>query len=431
MERRRVGFKEDSISMEEIIENLAYQDKKGFVGDSLEKSIESIDKLPSENSEALVLAEVTDLLLDSDLIYLGKKFGESAYDSTRGINIESEKAKTLSRLASIFAKHDFQQISDMIFDEAYKEANEIKDEGKMMETLLSIIEDQLEKGLVKKAEDNLDNILSKAMNLAERDDELVPIAMVTETLAKIKKKKAEELCSKVLDYSKNIDLKDDHGWVMSSVAKALSRIGEHEKAMELMEDLIFSDNYSDIHLVEVGITFSDEDQTKSALDLRNQIKNQGLRDTLTAKIASDLIIKNSIKHSLKLLKDIEDEFETDLLLKNLAAHFAIDNPERAEKYLEKISSRETKALAYSNLAASHLQEDDRHRAKQLVLKGIEMIEDSDSDSIKLELIETLMKIGLKDKAFELAEEITTSEERAIAFGSIAACNYNESSVKHS
>jgi len=424
MERGYKRFGDDSISMDKITENLTRQDGKEFVGDALEKSVESIDSLPSDNSEALVLTEITNLFLNFDLIYLGKKFGENAYDSTRGINIVSEKAKTLSRLASTFAENDFQQISDKIFEEAWNEAKSIKEEGKKIETFISIIEDQIEERLIKKAESNLDDILPKAMDLTEREGDVVPLAMVTETMAKIKKDKAEELCDKVLEYSEDIKSKDDLGWAISSVAKAFSRMGKHEKSMDLMKGLISSGIYSDIQLVEVGITLSDEDQTEKALDLRNKIKNQGLKDTLTGKIASDLIKKNSVERALKLLKDIEDGFESDLVLKNLTTHFAMENSDKARRYLQKISSSEMKALAYSELANSHLRRDHRHKAKQLALKALEVIGDSSSESIRVELIETLLNIGLEDKAVELAEDIKTFEERAIAFGSIAAGSYN-------
>ncbi|MFW6064949.1 MAG: hypothetical protein ACOC8Y_05175 [Candidatus Natronoplasma sp.] len=134
-------------------------------------------------------------------------------------------------------------------------------------------------------------------------------------------------------------------------------------------------------------------------------------------------MKESVEKALKLIEDIEDVFETDVILQKLVKHFASRDPVKAWKPLQEISFREIKALAYNELVISYLQKGDHRRAKELTLKAIEMIDDSESELVKLELIETLIEVGLKDRAFVLAEQITTYEERAIAFGTIAARCY--------
>ena len=422
MERGFETFGEDPISLEQITENLKRQDGKIFVGDALEKSLQSIESLPTDNNKALVLGEITDLLLDSDLIYLAKRFGEEALDSIEGIKTTAEKAKTLSRIASIFADYEFKHTSEKIFAKAWEEAERIEDEGKRVQVFLSIIEDQLDRNLNEKLEKNLDEVLSKALHLSEGEHDILPLAMTAETMAKIKGKKAEEICNRVLEYANNLELEDDHGWIIGSVAKAFSRIGKHEKSMELMRKLI-SKSGSDIPLVEVAITLSEEGQTERALELKDYVDNEELKDSLMGVIAADLINREFIDEALNLKKDIKDEFETDLLLKNLIRYYAPRDREKAMMYLQDISSLEMKALGYSELAKSHLQEDGHRRAKELALKALDMIVDAKSESIKLELIETLMEVGLEDKAIELAEDITSSEERAIAFGSIAASSY--------
>ncbi|MEF8835411.1 MAG: hypothetical protein V5A76_04575 [Candidatus Thermoplasmatota archaeon] len=420
MERGEGIFGEDSISIEEVTENISHQDGKTFVGEALEKSLESIGTLPSDNSKALILAEITDLLLDSDILYLAERFGKKAVESTTSIKITTEKAKTLSRIASIFAEYDIDQISDKIFEKALKVAKRVEDEGKRVEVLLTIIEDQLDKGLMEKAEKDLDEALSTALDVAEKKDDVVPLAMVAETMAKIDKERAEDLCERVLPFAQ--DLEDDRDWILGSVAKAFSRIGLPERSMELVEELM-SENISDIKLVEVAITLSQEDQTKIALELRDYVKNQELRDTLTGKIAADLVLDNSAEKALTLRKDIENEFEKDLLLKNIVSHYASSDPKKARDHLQEIGSKEMKALAYRELVLSNLNRDDEQRAKKIALKARDMISDSNSEAIKVELIATLMEVGLQEEAAGLAEGITTSEERAIAFGSIAALSY--------
>ncbi|MBS3782576.1 MAG: hypothetical protein KGY68_08250 [Candidatus Thermoplasmatota archaeon] len=422
MERGYRTFDQDPIPMEDITENLTRQDGKPLVGEALEESLGSVDSLPSDNNKAIVLTEITDIFFDSDLLYLAKRFGEKAVDSTEGIKQKSEKAKTLSRIASTFTEHDFRSISDKVFEKAMKEAESIKDEAKRVEVFLYVIEDLIENGLKKKAEKNLDKVLSTSVDLAEKEHDMVPLAMTAETIAKIDNKKGEETCKKVLEYLHNLDPVDDRGWIIISLAKAFSRIGRHEKSIELVKKLICAGD-SDIQFVELGITLSDEGQVERALELRNHVKNEELRDTLTGKIASDLILKGSVEEALKLMEDIEDVFETDVILKKLVKHFAGRDRKKARKHLQEISSIEMKALAYRELAISHLYKDDHKRAKELALKAIEMIANSESESVKVELIETMIDLGLKDRAFELAEQIETSEERAIAFGSIAARTY--------
>jgi len=408
--------------MAKITEDLGSEDGKEFVGEALEKSLKSVNSLPSDNSKALVLAEITDILLNSDLIYLAKKFGEKAFTSTKGIKSTAEKAKTLSTLASIFAEHQLDKISIKIFEKAWKEADGIEDRGKRIEVFLSIIEDQLEKELKEKSENNLDKILPTALDLAENEDEIVPLAMTTETMAKIRKEKTEELCEKVLEYAQISESKDDRKWVISSVAKAFSRIGKYEKSMQLMKEFVLAGD-SDLQLMEVALTLLDEGQTERALELKDHVKNKDLRDSLMGLVAEDLVNRKFVDEALELKEKIGDEFEIDLLLKNLVNHFAQKNRKKARKYLKMISSKEMKALAYLELALSHLQDGDHERAEELALKAKEMMTNSKSETVKLELIDALVDLGLKEKAYEAAEQITTSEERAIAFSSIAAGGY--------
>jgi len=412
-------FEEDLIPIGKITEDLASEDGKEFVGEALENSLSSVNSLPSHNSKALVLVEITDILLNSDLIYLAKKFGEKAFTSTKEIKITAEKAKTLSRLASVFAEHQFDKISSKIFEKAWEEAETVEDRGKRIEVFLSIIEDQLEKKLHEKAKNNLDKILPTAIDLAENNNEIVPLAMTIETMAKIRKEKAEELCQRVLEYAQNTGSEDDRRWVISSVAKAFSRIGKHEKSMQLMDGLISSGD-SDIQLVEVALTLSEEGQTERALELKDHVNNQDLKDSLMGLIAADLVNKKFVDEALELKEKIEDEFETDLLLKKLVSHFAGEDREKARMYLDEIWGEEMRALAYMELALSHLLDEDHQRAEELAMKAKETMTNSKSETVKLELIDVLIEIGLKDEVYEAAEKINTSEERAIAFGSIAA-----------
>lgn len=422
MDRGYSIFGEDPISIEEIKENLIRQDGKYLTGDALEKSLGSISSLPSDNSKALILTEITDLFLDSDLLYLAKRFGEKAVDSTTGIENKSEKAKTLSRTGSTFAEYDFKTISDKIFGKALIEAEGIKDEAKRVEVLLYVTEDLLESGLKEKGEKNLEKALSTSIDLAHKEDDIVHLAMTAEIIAKIDNEKAEEICQKVLEYLQNLESIDDRGWIMTSLAKAFLRIGRNAKSMELIEKLTSIDG-SDIQLVELGITLSERGQIEWALKLRDHVKNEELKDVLTGKIAVDLILKESVEEALKLIEDIEDVFETDVILQKLVKHFASSDPIKAWRYLREISSREIKALAYNELVISYLQKGDHRGAKELALKAIEAIDGSESESAKLELIDTLIEVDLKDRAFELAEQITTDEERAMAFGTIAARCY--------
>ncbi len=422
MEKSLNVFEEDLIPVRKITEDLASEDGKESVGEALEESLESVNSLPSDNSKALVLVEITEILLNSDLIYLAKRFGEKAFTSTKEIKITAEKAKTLSRLASVFAEHQFYKISSKIFKSAWNEAKTVEDRGKRIQVFLSIIEDQLEKGLYEKAENNLDKILPTALNLAEKENKIVPLAMTTETMAKIRKEKAEDLCEKVLEYAQCSESKGDRRWIISSVAKAFSRIGRHEKSMQLMRDLIPLED-SDIQLVEVAALLSNDGQTEKALELKDHVKNQDLRDSLMGMVAGDLVNRKFIDEALELKEKIEDEFETDLLLKNLVSHFAEEDRKKARIYLDEIRSQEMKSLAYKELALSFLQDEDHQRAEELAVKAKEMMTKSKSETVKVELVDVLIDVGLKEKACEIAEEITTSEERAIAFGSIAACCY--------
>lgn len=413
-------FSEDPISMDEITENLNHQEEKKLVSKALEKSLESIGSLPSDNSKALVLREITDMFLDSGFLYLGKRLGEKTLDSASDIKIKPEKAKTLSGIASTFAEYDFDEVADKIFKKALKEAEKIEEEREKVEVFIYIIEEQLDKDLKGRAQENIDKVLSKALNLAERDRGIIPLAMVAETMAKLDKKRVEELCQRVLEYIRDEKPEDDWRIVVTLVAKAFSKIGRYKRSMELAEELT-SENGSDIHLLEIGTSFSNEGQIERALEIRDHMNNRELKDPLTGQIAEDLILDGLLEKALRLKEDLKDEFERDLLLKNLVCHYGTDDRERARKYLNQIRSEEMKALAYIELANSYLKEKNNyHKAKEFSLKAKEMIVDSESESVKVELIETLVDVELKDQAYELADQIATSEERAIAFGSIAA-----------
>lgn len=412
-------FDDEQISIDQIIDGLKDEDENDLVGNSLEKSIQTVRSLPSINSRALVLDELIDILLDSDLVYLAKRFGDEALDSALNVKIRAQKAKTMFRIATTFSSHDLEDISQKIYESALEETKKLEDDELVVDVFISIVEKQLENQLVDQARQNLDRALSAAMNLAEDGEDVVPLSLVAELKARLGEDEVEELCEETLRLSDKFGDQTKEWWIKCSIAKAFLRLERDEKAWPLIEEISENDG-NDVHLMELGITLSQEGKSESAVEIAGDISNENLRYPLMRVIASDLIRKGFTKDALKLIETIEDIFERDLVYKELVEKL-VEKGEygRAYKYLDMMEDKDVEALTHKEIGLSYQREGKLQRATDHILKAREIAEESERDSIKLELVDAMMKIDKKYEAVDLSGEIDTAEERAIAFGIIA------------
>lgn len=412
-------FDDEPITLDQIIDRMKTKDENPLMGSTLEKSIEAVKSLPSDNSRALVMDELIDVLLESDLIYLAKRFGDEALDFASNVKVTAEKTKTLSRLANTFSRHGFDNISQKIFENGLREADKLEDDEILVNVFILIAEEQLDDQLIDRAKANLDRALSPALNLAEDKEDIVPLSLVAELKARIGESEAEELCQDALRLSNKFDDQDEEYWVKCSIAKAFLRLGKNERAKTLIEEIKQSGG-SDVHLMELGMALSEEGLSESALEIAGDIRNDDLRYPLMRSIATDLIHEDFTKDGLKLVETIEDIFERDLVYKELIEKLLEKGKSgRIYKYLDMMENKEIRALTHKQIGISYLREGKLQRATDHTLKARQLARESKKDSIKLEILDALMEIE-GEAALDLAEEIDTAEERAIAFAVIAA-----------
>lgn len=422
MKRERDIFDEDhceSISLDRVIDELKHEDDRCLFANSLEKSIASVRSLSSHNSRALVLDELIDVLLEHDLVYIGKCFADEALDSAYDVEIKSEKAKTLSKLSTTFSRHGFDNISRSISESVLMETDGLEDEKTKAEVFISIAEDKIDHDLLDEARNILERARSAALRLAQNGGDIVYLALVAELKARIDGEGAEELNNEVLHFLRDPETREKNAWVICLAAKTFLRLGRYEEAMRLAHDLKQNEG-TDIHMMEFGIALSQEGRSEDAVEIAGEIMKDDLRYPLIRVIATDLIQEGFIDDALKLNENIQDSFEKALVYKELVERsLKKGDQHRAYEYLDMIDDMDIKALAHKEMCMLYQQEGNDDKAADHLSKAREIVERSEKDSIKLELVDAMMQLKQEDAALDITERISTTVEKAIALGIIA------------
>lgn len=409
---------DETISLDQVIESL--KNDRQEMGELIEESITSLKTLTSYNSRAIVFNELIDVLLDSDMIYIAKSFGDEALACTSQIENRVEKAKTLSRLSNTFHRHGFHQLSQEIFESVLKEIEDLDDSHRLVNLLISLIEEQLDDDLIDRGRETLDRTLPIALNLAEDSDILVPLALLTDMKARIGDENAEAIAEKTLSLSKKIDRDDEDGWVDCSLIKAFIRLDRYETAEELLKQLE-NKGCSDLHLMEIGIVLSEKKLFEKALDLTSKMQDDHFRFPLMRVLACDLIFEDLTEDAMKLAEDIEDDFERDLVYKELVEKsLDEENFDDAYRYLQMIENSYIDALTQKQIGLKYHKKGRQKKAIDHLLEAGQIASEIDKDSIKLEIVEGLMELGMDDRATKIVETIETIEEKTISLVIIAA-----------
>ncbi|MFP4001064.1 MAG: tetratricopeptide repeat protein [Thermoplasmata archaeon] len=376
MGRRFEILNDDPKTLGEIIDEMRREGGNSLTATTLQKSIDTLNSLPSSNSRALVINEVIDVFLENDLIYLANRFGDEALDSAFQVKVTSEKVKTLSRLASTFLKHEFESKYQEIFGYGLKEAEKIKDDQKLVDIFISVAEEQLDLGLVERAKKNLERALRPALNLSKDGKNIVPLTLVAEMKARMGDDEVEELCRYALALTSDFNTREDEKWIKCIIGKTFLRLGETEKAKTLIEEINQS-GAGDIYLMELGIALSDEGLWENALKIVGDIESDDIRDTLIRIIATDLIHKALVDQALKLVETIEDRWERDQIYKELIKNLLEKGEyERVHEYLVFMENEEIKSITNKDISLSYLKDGKLQRAEDHALKARELAEKS-------------------------------------------------------
>ncbi len=411
--------KEISASLQNLVERLR-KEKRTKITEDIERIRNSLDSLPSMRSKALVLTEITDLFLDNELVIIAEVFGEEARQSAERVKAIDEKARTFAELASIYYDYGYKSKSEDLIEDSIDSAEEVEGEGRKVEVFISIAEKQLNVGSDEIADKAIDDILPTALNLAEEKQELKPLARLAEVKAHLDVGQTRKICSTVLEILKSSDLKDEKGTILSSLAVAFIRIDEVNRSFEMVNRLLGTE-YCNFSLSRVIPVMASEGALEKAIELTDMIDNSMLRDSVKAEIASLSARRENIREAEELVKEIEEPFEKDIVFKELVCAFiGSANEEKAEEYLEKIENDEMKTLALMEMSLHYFRRDDLQISEKCFLRAHDLAKKLRSSSTLLQVVEGFLEMDRRKEALSLTEKIRSPEEKAIAYGAIAA-----------
>ncbi len=416
------NLKDDDITIKKIAKNLSKKKDKVPIGIALEETLEILHSISPNSSKSLVLAWITDMMFENKRIYLGKKMGLESMRYAKKIDDLEERCKTLSNLASVFGKRNFHDLADNIHELAFNTVNEIEREEKRVITAIHIVEDQIEAGYEEKARIELNNIVEKALTIAEENKDIFPIALCVETGAKVEIEDIDDLFKKTIELVEKEDIKknNDIPWIKTCLVNASIILNRINKADELTSHLK-SQEEKNLQLADIIETYSNEGFFRKAGSLLRHIDNKNIRDSAIESLVENYLKRDEIDKAMDYYRDIESSFEKDLASKKIAIYYAqIEEYEKAEEFIYSIADNQLKIFSELELAEIYMKNNRIKKSRERTLQALKKGKKTDSDSIKLELVKSLIQVGFQKEAFDLSEKIDVLEEKAMAFGAIAA-----------
>lgn len=415
-------FEQESIinmDINEIIDQLKNIGERPLHKLLVDEAIKETDKISPAENKTRVLTEISINLFNYGLEKLGMDVYKKSVKESEIIIKKSDRSKTLSDMAGYFFDID-KKLSEELFYKSLDVAGEISDKIEKVNTFAFIAENKVRVGLTEGARRDCEKVYETSLNLAEKKHKVLPLLNIAQVFAESNSiQKSTNICEYVSRILDDISDENERCWAMGKMAIIYTYSQKIEKAVEISYKLCSQEE--NLPVGNVMISFTEANKMDKAIDLSKCISNSKLTDSILGEMVSTLSDRNQIQEAKYVNDLIEDRNEKDWSEKDIASALAhIGEHERAIDIAENIIDIDAKILAFTDIIKHLLESKHDMVITELLEEVLKLSENSESDSVEVNIVEVLADTGSLDLAIDRSRNIETSEEKAIALSYVSA-----------
>ena len=360
-----------------------------------EKAMETAERIEDAYEQEWALSEIAKEMAKVGMEERAKEVFEQALKVAEGIEDAKERAWALREIAKEIAKAGMKERAKEIFEQALKTAEGIRDAREQAEALREIAVGMAKAGMFEQALEAAEGIKQaqlRADALSEIAGEMAKVGM---------EERAKEVFEQALKVAEGIEEAWERADALSEIAEVMAKAGMEERAIEIFH-----------HALQV--TEGIEPIGLQALPLRKIAR-------MMAKAGMTEWAEEVFERALQITKGIEDEFLKARVLTWITWAMADSKIEKrilwqqtlqvVEGIKNRLEQAEELQVIAEGMAKVGVQDKTVWQQALQIAEGIEDIREERIMTIGLRakamiaIIEAMAKLGLFEKALEVAEKV--------------------------
>ncbi len=286
----------EEMPVQELIQRLRALGEKPLYIFMLDESLQEVSNISSAENRSRVLAQMSEQFFDSGLEELGGYICRKSLGSSEEIKKKLDRVKTLGDTALYVYEYE-RELAEDILGKALNTAREISDCSEKIRAFAFVAEVRTTCGLEEEAKRDCEEVLQEALDLAEREDDVLPLTRLLEVLADVSSdREIQDLCERASEFADELSNENDKNWMLARISIALVKAGLLKKADQIAERLCSEGE--GLPIGEVMIALTEADEVEKALSFQRCISSQLLKDSILSEMVSVLAEKGDVSKAL-------------------------------------------------------------------------------------------------------------------------------------